>query len=99
MRINVLTGPYEGNNYSFEYDIIVGREGNVDLSIPLDLAVSRKHLKLSVVGKSLVVEDLNSTNGTFLIEPGRVTKVSGKKEVNDFPAFIKIGNTVLEVLI
>ncbi|MCS6955625.1 MAG: FHA domain-containing protein [Candidatus Calescibacterium sp.] len=99
MKINILTGPYEGNNYSFEYDILVGREGNVDLPIPLDLAVSRKHLKLSVVGKILIIEDLNSTNGTFLIEAGKVTKVNGKKEVNNFPAFIKIGNTVLEVLL
>ncbi|MCS7165733.1 MAG: FHA domain-containing protein [Candidatus Calescibacterium sp.] len=98
MRINILTGPYEGNNYSFEYDITVGRDGSADLPLPLDLAISRKHLKLSFVNKKLIIEDLNSTNGTFIIYPGKIERVNNRREMSEFPVYIKIGNTVLEVL-
>ncbi len=97
MKIYILSGPYEGNNYNFDYDITIGRDSSNDIPLPLDLSISRKHLKISTVGKELIIEDLNSTNGTFLLENGKMIKVSGKKIINKFPIFLKIGNTVMEV--
>jgi pSer/pThr/pTyr-binding forkhead associated (FHA) protein len=103
MKISILSGPYEGNSYNFEYNITIGRDNSVDLSIPLDLAISRKHLNIFIQNKSLVIEDLNSTNGTFIIEKNlekiSLIKLKGKKEFNTFPLFIKVGNTVMEIVL
>lgn len=97
MRIYVLSGPYEGNVYEFDYDIFIGRDSSTDLSFALDLSISRKHLKISQRGKNIILEDLNSTNGTFIIHRGRIEKVQGVKEINSIPLFLKIGNSVIQV--
>lgn len=97
MKISVLSGPYEGSNYDFDYDIIIGRDPSVDLAFPLDLSISRKHLKLSFKQNLVIVEDLNSTNGTFVIQKGNIERIQGKKEINSFPLFLKIGNSLIQV--
>lgn len=97
MKIYVLSGPYEGNSYEFDYDIILGRDSLVDLSFALDLSISRKHLKISQKGKNILLEDLNSTNGTFIILRGKIEKVQGTREVINFPLFLKIGNSVVQI--
>ncbi len=45
-------------------EIIIGRKKDCDLSLDLD-SISRKHLKINV-GDEIQIEDLNTTNGTFL---------------------------------
>jgi len=102
MKINILSGPHEGNSYNFEYDIIIGRDTSVDLPLPLDLAISRKHLKISIVNpKVLIVEDLNSTNGTFLVNKTsdkiQLIRLQGRREFSNFPLLFKIGNTLIEI--
>ncbi|MFN3477766.1 MAG: FHA domain-containing protein [bacterium] len=95
MKIYVLSGPYEGNVYEFDYDIVIGRDSSVDLSFALDLSISRKHLKISQKGKSILLEDLNSTNGTFIIQKGKTEKIQGSREITNFPLFLKIGNSAI----
>ncbi|MFN3995580.1 MAG: FHA domain-containing protein [bacterium] len=95
MKIYVLSGPYEGNVYEFDYDIVVGRDSSVDLSFALDLSISRKHLKISQRDKSILLEDLNSTNGTFIIQKGKTERVQGSREIINFPLFLRIGNSVI----
>ncbi|MFN4219534.1 MAG: FHA domain-containing protein [bacterium] len=95
MKIYVLSGPYEGNVYEFDYDIVVGRDSSVDLSFALDLSISRKHLKISQKDKSILLEDLNSTNGTFIIQKGKTERIQGSREIINFPLFLKIGNSVI----
>lgn len=97
MKIYILSGPYEGNSYTFDYDVVVGRDPSVDLSLPLDISISRKHLKLSTTPNSIIIEDLNSTNGTFILDQRKMTKLIGKKEINTNNVYLKIGNTVIEV--
>lgn len=46
-------------------DTIIGRGNESDLRIPLAV-VSRKHCELAIVGDSLTVEDLGSSNGTLV---------------------------------
>lgn len=46
-------------------ELIVGRSGDADVIIPVN-GVSKRHAKLSFHESELVVEDLSSTNGTFL---------------------------------
>ena len=46
-------------------EIIIGRSSNADIQID-NLAVSKLHAKLIKENGHYLVEDLNSTNGTFL---------------------------------
>jgi len=46
-------------------ELIIGRDPNVDLSIPSP-AVSRRHARLTREGEGYFLEDLGSSNGTFL---------------------------------
>jgi pSer/pThr/pTyr-binding forkhead associated (FHA) protein len=46
-------------------DTVVGRDPELPVSVPLD-GVSRRHAKIGFDGKHYWLEDLTSTNGTFL---------------------------------
>lgn len=64
--IEVTEGPNAGHIYRFERDeLIVGRLSYCDIVIN-QKNVSRQHTRLLKSGGEFFVEDLNSTNGTFL---------------------------------
>lgn len=52
----------EGHTY------IVGREGHIYISDP---SVSRAHAEISIIDGKIRLRDLDSTNGTYLVEDGR----------------------------
>ena len=59
-----LTGPSVGIAYRLTNpEMVVGREGDVRLPHP---GVSRRHARLLVTADRVVVDDLGSTNGTFV---------------------------------
>ena len=59
-------GPTPGATFSLEGDqIIIGRDSSSGVAIN-DAEVSRKHARLSFQGGKYVIEDLGSTNGTFV---------------------------------
>jgi two-component system cell cycle response regulator len=61
-----IHGPSLGKNYTVDQDFItIGRDA--DNIIRIDQGnVSRTHCKLERIGQSIFIEDLNSTNGTYL---------------------------------
>lgn len=60
------SGPNAGKVYPLEVpEIIVGRDASNGVAIN-DAEVSRKHAKLSLHGSAYVIQDLGSTNGTFI---------------------------------
>jgi phosphoserine phosphatase RsbU/P len=64
--IEVTEGPNTGHIYRFDRDeLIVGRLSYCDIVID-QKNVSRQHARLLRSGGDFFVEDLNSTNGTFL---------------------------------
>ena len=64
--IEVIEGPNTGHTYRFDRDeLIVGRLTYCDIVIN-QKNVSRQHSRLLCSGGEYFVEDLNSTNGTFL---------------------------------
>lgn len=61
-----ISGPLIGKMYLLEEkQTIVGRSESVDISIA-DTRISRKHLKIMLEGGQAIIEDLGSTNGTFV---------------------------------
>ncbi len=53
-------------------DMTIGRSTACDIVLKNDKSVSNKHAVIKTVGRKSTLEDLGSTNGTF-IESGRVT--------------------------
>lgn len=61
-----LSGPLQGKLYCLEGEqTIIGRADDVDIQIN-DVRVSRHHFKIKTAGGEAVIEDLGSTNGTFV---------------------------------
>ena len=66
LRLFMRQGPRAGQTFDVVKPIaVIGREAGNDIVIE-DPQVSRHHAKLTLQGGSYVVEDLGSTNGTFM---------------------------------
>jgi hypothetical protein len=77
------SGPNSGKIYRLEAsEIIIGRDANNGVAIN-DAEVSRKHARLSLHGSAYVIQDLGSTNGTFV----NGQRITGSQVLN-------IGDTV-----
>ncbi len=66
---------YEGGSGSFEMDtpeLIAGRQNDCTWCIP-HATVSRKHFKISFRDYTFTIEDLGSSNGTF-VNGARISK-------------------------
>jgi len=60
------SGPIPGSSYILEKpEVILGRELNNDFPVP-DPEISRRHARFITRADGVYVEDLGSTNGTFL---------------------------------
>ena len=72
----------------------VGRDARNDLALPDDPMVSYQHARIRQVGDTYVVEDLQSTNGTFLERELKVTRITSPQQLlpNDV---IRVGSTRL----
>ncbi|HUK65200.1 MAG TPA: FHA domain-containing protein, partial [Anaeromyxobacteraceae bacterium] len=79
LALRFLSGPHQGAIFALDPAIalVMGRGEEVDLVLQDEL-VSRRHARLSVENGELKVEDLGSTNGTFVngirTERGRVAE-------------------------
>lgn len=58
-------GPLEGQRWKIKSDLILGRNSSCDIVIPMR-QVSRQHARVFSQGDRVMVEDLNSKNGTFV---------------------------------
>ncbi|MGJ7909150.1 FHA domain-containing protein FhaB/FipA [Actinopolyspora sp. H202] len=91
-QLVVTEGALSGTRITLEgRPIMIGRADDSTLVLDDDYA-STRHAKLSIRGQDWYVEDLGSTNGTYLDR----TKVTGPTKV-PLGAPIKIGKTVIEL--
>jgi hypothetical protein len=65
--LRFISGKYQGGEFPLAADrqILVGRSSDLEMVLVEDM-VSRKHARISVTGDQIWIEDLNSTNGTFV---------------------------------
>jgi FHA domain len=61
--LEIESGPLSGQRYGLEGSIVVGRSTECDLTIPVP-RISRQHARFTVSDGQLLLEDLNSANGT-----------------------------------
>jgi pSer/pThr/pTyr-binding forkhead associated (FHA) protein len=67
MGLIIVRGPGTGQTYTLGGEaVIVGREAQSAKFVIEDPAVSRRHARISRQGDTYLIEDLGSTNGTFI---------------------------------
>ncbi|HZV00524.1 MAG TPA: FHA domain-containing protein [Planctomycetota bacterium] len=89
--LQIISGEQEGSEINWTADeIFIGKEDGCEVKIT-DAGVSRKHAKLAKKGAGWFVEDLGSSNGTYVN-----FKKRGKNEPTDLADrdIIFIGRTV-----
>src|SRR5688572_1280712 len=74
-----------------EKQVVIGRSSELDMVLVEDM-VSRKHAKITVSGGKITIEDLGSTNGTFV--NGEKVKQARLKEGDR----ILIGTSILKLV-
>ena len=88
--LNVSSGPRAGDRVPVRGEVSIGRE-NADVVLPED-AVSRRHAAVRATPSGLEVEDLGSSNGTYL--NGR--RIDGSEALKDGDE-IRIGGSTISV--
>jgi pSer/pThr/pTyr-binding forkhead associated (FHA) protein len=92
--LKFISGKYEGGVFKLPTtgEVVIGRSSNVDVVIVEDM-VSRSHARLTFgSGGSLFIEDLQSTNGSF-VNGERITKAQLSEGDR-----ILIGTSILKVM-
>ncbi len=91
--LRFISGKYQGGEYPLatEREIVIGRGGELDIVLVEDM-VSRKHAKITTQQGKIVIQDLGSTNGTFV--NGEKIKRARLKEGDR----VLIGTSILKLI-
>jgi pSer/pThr/pTyr-binding forkhead associated (FHA) protein len=91
--LRFISGKYQGGEFPLRMDreIVVGRSSELDMVLVEDM-VSRKHAKISAAGDQIVIQDLGSTNGTF-VNGEKIKKVRLKEGDR-----ILIGTSIIKLI-
>src|SRR3954451_12987999 len=77
--LRFISGKYQGGEFPLRMDreIVIGRSSELDMVLVEDM-VSRKHAKIATQTGQIMIQDLGSTNGTF-VNGEKVKKVRLKE--------------------
>src|SRR5579864_7499357 len=91
--LRFISGKYQGGEFPIvpEKQIVVGRSSDLDMVLVEDM-VSRKHARIAVQTDQIWIEDLGSTNGTFV--NGEKIKRARLKEGDR----VLIGTSILKLI-
>jgi len=91
--LKFISGKYQGGEFPLKQDkqIVIGRSSELDMVLVEDM-VSRKHAKIMIASGAITIEDLGSTNGTFV--NGEKVKQARLKEGDR----ILIGTSILKLI-
>ena len=91
LMLEIVEGPGAGKQFEITQPVVIGRDETADLVID-DTQASRRHARIEPTGNGAIVEDMNSTNGTFIND----NELHGKAELGPEDDLL-IGVTVLQL--
>ena len=91
IMLHFISGPEAGSSFNIEQKVTLGRSIEADITIA-DNRISRKHILISLKDDAWWLEDLDSSNGTWL-GGERVTKAFELQNLQH----VRIGTSVFEV--
>ncbi|EXB68104.1 FHA domain-containing protein [Acinetobacter nosocomialis] len=77
-KLQAITGEFTGQEISIDRDMLVGRHQDADLLLQA-AEISRRHAALLLKDQLLWVQDLNSSNGTFVND----IRIEQEKQLHD----------------
>lgn len=92
-KLELLSGPMDGMEFIMKKAVVImGRDNNNDICLPLDILVSRSHARIAYENGEYWLEDMGSRNGTFIGE----RRVEGKVQLPIGTIFI-VGRTEMRL--
>lgn len=73
ISLEILSGPLDGQRFEFSKTFEIGRDDKCEVPLKVDKFISRHHARVLVVEPECFLEDLGSTNGTF-VDDERLTR-------------------------
>ena len=92
IKLEIMSGAMDGQEFRYNRSLSVGREKTNELVLNLDKYISRRHARLLIQDPDVYVEDLGSTNGTFV----RGEKVHNREVLYNDELF-RVGRTWMQV--
>jgi pSer/pThr/pTyr-binding forkhead associated (FHA) protein len=91
--LRFISGKYQGGEFPLEpgREVVVGRSSDLDMVLVEEM-VSRKHARIELKDGAITIEDLGSTNGTF-VNGERIVKAPLKEGDR-----VLIGSNILKVV-
>ncbi len=92
--LKFISGKYQGGEFPLRpnREIVIGRSSDLDMVLVEDM-VSRKHAKITTTDAHVIIQDLGSTNGTFV--NGEKIKKARLKEGDR----ILVGTSILKLIV
>src|SRR3954447_4120307 len=90
--LEIVEGAQAGRQVQLESVVDVGRDASLPLHLDDDTQVSRRHARFTAQGGQATVEDLGSTNGTYVNEQ----PIHSPRQLNPRDR-VRIGLTVVEL--
>src|SRR5579871_2175193 len=93
LALRFISGKYQGGEYplGLQPEIVVGRSSDLDMVLVEDM-VSRRHARIACTETQIIIEDLGSTNGTF-VNGEKISRASLKEGDR-----VLIGTSILKVV-
>jgi serine/threonine protein kinase len=92
LRLRVTAGNASGSEIQIRDELVIGRQASEEGQLGQDAEISREHARIGRSGDHFVIEDMESTNGTF-VNGRRITK----PEILSPGDRIQVGATTLVV--
>src|SRR5207247_727310 len=93
LALRFISGKYQGGEFPLEEgkEIVIGRSSDLDMVLVEEM-VSRRHARIRMFGGVISIEDLGSTNGTF-VNGEKIMKAQLKEGDR-----VLIGTSILKVV-
>ena len=92
--LRFISGKYQGGEFPLRTnrEIIIGRSSDLDMVLVEDM-VSRRHAKITTTSDDILIQDVGSTNGTFV----NGEKISGRARLTEGDRIL-VGTSIIKVV-
>jgi pSer/pThr/pTyr-binding forkhead associated (FHA) protein len=92
--LRFISGKYQGGEFPLRMnrEIIIGRSSDLDMVLVEDM-VSRRHAKITTTDADIFIQDMGSTNGTFV----NGEKIAGRARLTEGDRIL-VGTSIIKVV-